>query len=119
MAEGRPWYKIRYKNELEQLTNTRNIDNFLKFMQGSQLAASLYPQIIKGVNWYDLLNNFRKALNIPADMMMSKEEFDAAIAKDAAAAEAALATQLGGEEAKAQNNMASADEKRAKAQAQQ
>jgi len=119
MAQGRPWYKIRYKNELEQLTNTRNIENFLKFMQGSQLAASLYPQIIKGVNWYDLLNNFRIALNIPADMMVSKEEFDKSIAQDEAAAEAALATQLGGEEAKAQNNMASADEKRAKAQSQQ
>lgn len=113
MKEGKRWYKIRWKNELEQLTATRAVENMLQYLQGAGAMAQFFPQIISAINWWDLLDNFRESLNIPADMMISKEDFMAQIEQDKAAAQAALASQLGGQEAAAQKDMAQADKARA------
>lgn len=113
MKSGKPWYKIRWKNELELLTNTRNVENILKYTQGCQLIASLFPQIVAAVNWYDLLDDWRKSLNIPADKMVTKDKFEADLKQAAEAQQAALASQLGGNEAKAQKDMATAEKQRA------
>jgi hypothetical protein len=115
MKQGKPWYKIKYKNELEQLTNTRALESMLQFLQGCGAMAGMFPQIIQSVNWYDLLDNFRESLNIPADMMISKEEFMAGIEADAAMAQAQVASQLGATEATSQKDQAAAQKMSAEA----
>lgn len=108
MKQGKRWYKIKWKNELEQLTATRDVENILQYLQGAGAMAQFFPQLIKAIDWFALLDNFRESLNIPADMMISKEDFMAMVQQDAAQAEAALASQLGGQEAAAQKDMAMA-----------
>lgn len=89
IAEGRPWFEIEFNNDLEKLTRTEVVDNLLRVVQSIQAVASMYPQIIEGVDWYKLVEDINEALGDNNGILIGAEEFKQQLAAGQAAQAAA------------------------------
>ena len=73
--QGKPWYKIRFNNELEKLTRTEKLDALNNMLQIVTGMAAIFPDIIMAIDWYKYLGDFKEALNISGTWMISVDDF--------------------------------------------
>lgn len=90
-ASGRPWYELRFNNELEKLLRTENIQALTQIIQATTAIAALYPPIVEAIKWYDLLEALNNNLDSNSQIMVSAKDFKNIIA--AAAQQQRLAQQ--------------------------
>jgi hypothetical protein len=95
IAEGKPWYELRFNNELEKLTRTEAVQNLLQVLQAISAIMPLYPQIAEGVNWFKLLLAINENLDANSQILLSEKEFKDKIMKIAQANAQAVALQAG------------------------
>jgi len=79
MRSGRPWYEIKFNNELEKLTRTEAVQNLLQIINSIGAIASMYPDIIEAVDWYKLLKDINDNLDYNNQILISAKEFKAKI----------------------------------------
>ena len=75
IESGRPWYELRFNNELEKLTRTETVQNLVQMIQAVTAIAALYPQIVAAVDWYQLLKDINDNLDANSQIMMSADDF--------------------------------------------
>lgn len=115
MAAGRPWYELRFNNELEKLIRTESVQALTQIIQGVTAIAALYPDIVHAIKWYDLLKALNDNLDSGSQILVTAKQFKDIIT-DAAAQRAQMmqiqAMQAG---AGAQKDAASANKSNAEA----
>jgi hypothetical protein len=92
---GRPWYELKFNNEMEKLMRTEAVQNLLQILQSITAIAALYPDIIQAVNWYKLLRDINDNLDYNNQILMSENDFKAQVAQIAKARALAMQMQAG------------------------
>lgn len=96
IMEGKPWYKIKFNNEVDKLGKTEKVDDLLKLINVITAMMSVNPQISMAINWYALLADVADALGLKQNII-SEKQFKAQIevqAQQQAAMMQAQATQM-------------------------
>lgn len=95
MAAGKPWYQIKFNNEMEKLTRTEAVQNLLQVLNGIAAIAGMYPEIIEAVDWYQLLKDINDNLDYNNKILYSADEFKAKIAAIAKQKQVAMMAEAG------------------------
>lgn len=109
MGDGRPWFELKYNNEMEKLMRTEAVQNLIMVIQAITAIAALNPDIIEAVNWYKLLKEINDNLDYNSQILISETEFKNKIVKIAEQRSIALQMQVGETGAKIGKDVASAD----------
>lgn len=115
MDSGRPWFELRFNNELEKLTRTESVQALIQVLQAITGIAALYPQIIEGVNWYKLLADINDNLDANNQILIGERAFKEKIAALAQQQQAAMQLQAGQVGSETTKNMATANKSNAEA----
>lgn len=116
MNSGRPWFELKFNNELEKLTRTQAVQNLLQILQTIIAVASVYPDIIEAVNWYKLIKDINDNLDYNNGILMPEKEFKAKIAAIAEQRRMAMMVEAGKAGAEIQKNTATANKTNKEAQ---
>lgn len=116
IAKGRPWYELKWNNELEKLTRTQAVQNLLQVLQSIIAISSVYPDIIQAVDWYKLLKDINDNLDFNNQIMYSETQFKAKIAEIAQQRAMALQMQAGQVAAAAGKDLSTANKNNKEAQ---
>lgn len=115
IKSGRPWYELRFNNELEKLTRTEAVQNLVQILNSVAAIAALYPDIVEAVDWYKLLRDINDALDYNNQIILSKDDFKDAIAKLGDQRQAAMALQAAQQMAVTQKDGSAAQKNKAEA----
>lgn len=116
MKSGRPWYELKWNNELEKLTRTEAVQNLVQVLQAITAIAAVFPAIVEAVDWYKLLKEINDNLDYNNQIIMPEKEFKAKIAEIAKQRQMAMAAQLGEQAAGAAKNLSTANKTNKEAQ---
>lgn len=64
MKEGKRWYKLRFKGELEKLLNTELYEALGRFFQYLEAVLKVKPDLIYAINDYEFLELIKNASNL-------------------------------------------------------
>jgi hypothetical protein len=117
MESGRPWYELRWNNELEKLTRTETVQALVQVIQSITAIAALFPNIIEAVDWYKLLQDINNNLDANNQILYSAKEFKAKVEEIAKQRAAAMAMQVGQAGSEIQKNSAQANKNNQEAKA--
>lgn len=95
MAAGRPWFELKFNNELEKMMRTEAVQNLVQIIQAITAIAALYPDIIAAVDWYKLLKDINDNLDYNNQILISADDFKAQIAALAKQKQMAMTIQAG------------------------
>lgn len=109
MKSGRPWYQLKFNNELEKLTRTQAVEAIIQMIQSITAIAALYPQIIQAINWYKLLKDINDNLDYNSHIMISENDFKEEIEKAAEQQRQLMALQAAQVGGQVQKDQASAN----------
>lgn len=109
MRSGRPWFELKWNNELEKLTRTEAVQNLVQVLQSIVAISAVYPDIIEAVNWYKLLKDINDNLDYNNQILMSENEFKAKIKQVSEMRQMAMQLQAGQAGAQIQKDTASAN----------
>lgn len=113
---GKPWYELRFNNELEKLVRAEELDALTKMIQAITALAALYPPIVEAIKWKQLLNAINAALGPQNQILVTDNDFKAIIEKVAAEQRIAMQYQMAAAGAGANKDNASAQKNQAEAQ---
>lgn len=116
MRSGRPWYELKWNNELEKLTRTQAVQNLVQILQSIIAISGVYPDIIEAVNWYKLLKEINDNLDYNNQILMSEKDFKTKIKAIADQRNMAMMLQAGEAGAKIQKDTAAANKQNKEAQ---
>ena len=89
--QGKPWYKVKFNNEVDRLGKTEKVDDLIKLTNMASMMMQLNPQISGAINWYQLLADVSESLGLKQNIV-SENEFKKQVAalsqQQAAVAEA-------------------------------
>lgn len=74
IKEGKPWYKIKFNNDVDKLGQGEKVEDLLKLINVITALMAVNPQIASAINWYKLLADVTKALGLK-DNIVSENEF--------------------------------------------
>lgn len=109
MKSGRPWFELKFNNELEKLSRTQAVQNLLQILQTIIAVAGVYPDIIEAVNWYKLIKDINDNLDYNNGILMPEKEFKAKIAGIAQQRQMAMMVEAGKAGSEIQVNQATAN----------
>jgi len=101
MDQGRPWFEIRFNNELERLLRTQKVQNLLQLLNSIIAISGLYPDIIEAVDWYKYLQDINDNLDANSKIMFTEVEFKQKVQALAEQRQAQAAMQMGAAAAEA------------------
>lgn len=64
VRENKPWYKIKFNNEVDKIGKTDKVDDLLKMLNFVTALMSVYPDIAMAIDWYGLLRDASEAMNL-------------------------------------------------------
>ena len=64
IKENKPWYKIKFNNEVDKIGKTDKVDDLLKMLNFVTALMSVYPDIAMAIDWYGLLKDASEAMNL-------------------------------------------------------
>lgn len=109
IRQGRPWFELKWNNELEKLSRTQAVQNLLQILQTIIAIAAVYPQIIEAVDWYKMLSEINDNLDYNNGILLSENDFKAKIKQIADERRAALMLEAGKAGASIQKDTATAN----------
>lgn len=112
---GKPWFKIRYNNELEKLSRTEKLDGLMQMLNVITAMMAVFPAISAGIRWHELLMDFKDALNVQGNFLLSPKEFEAAVQQQAQLMAQQMALQAGMAGSQIAKNSAGAEKDKAAA----
>ncbi len=115
MESGRPWFDIKFNNELEKLTRTESIENAVTLVNAVLTIAAAKPEIIHSIDWYKLVSDINKNLDQNSGYVISETKFKEEIERIAQQQASAMAMQAGQAAATASKDAAMADKSKAEA----
>lgn len=115
METGKPWFKIRFNNELEKLSRTEKLDGLMQMLNVVTAMMAVFPAISAGIKWHSLLMDFKDALNVQGNFLLSPEEFEAAVQQQSQMMAQQMALQAGVTGSQIAKNSAGAEKDKASA----
>jgi len=115
MKSGKPWFEIRWNNELEKLVRTESVQNLMQIINAITAIAGLYPSIIAAIDWYKLLKDINENLDVNNQILLTEREFKAQVAAAAEQQAQMMAIQAGEVASKSSANMARANKENTEA----
>lgn len=115
MDEGRPWFEIRFNNEMERMTRTEALQNLIQVLNAIGGIAPLYPQIVEAVDWYRLLADINDNLDANNQILISEQEFKDKMLAAAQMQQNMMAMQAGQMGAQIQKDVAGANKSNSEA----
>lgn len=109
MEDGKPWFELKFNNELEKLVRTENVQALLQMIQAITAVAALNPKISMAIDWYKLLRDINDNLDYNSQIMLSPDEFQENIEAAAEMERQALALQASQATAEVQKTAAQAN----------
>jgi hypothetical protein len=91
ISEGKPWYKIKFNNEVDKIGKTDKVDDLLKMLNFITALMSVNPDIALAIDWYGLLKDASEAMNLESNIISAtkfKEEIAARAEQQAQLAQA-------------------------------
>lgn len=116
VASGKPWYTLRFNNELEKLIRTEQVQALTQIIQAITAISGLYPPIIEAINWYQLLKDLNDALDYNNKILVNEKDFKQIIANAAKQKATAVQTQFAQGTASAQKDSSVANKNNAQVQ---
>jgi len=116
IESGRPWYELKFNNELEKLTRTEVVQNLIQIIQAITAIAALYPDIIQAIDWYKLLKDINDNLDYNSQIMISEDDFKESIEKAAQQRAQMMQLQAGQAGAEVEKDMSQANKNNREAQ---
>lgn len=116
MESGRPWYEIRWNNQLEKLVRTEKVRNLLQILNTVMAIIPAYPDIVQAIDWYKLLKDINDNMDANNEIMLSEAQFKEKITEMAQQRQAAMAMQTAGAGAAIQKDAAQAQKTTKEAQ---
>lgn len=95
IRDGRPWFELKWNNELEKLTRTEAVQNLVQILQSIIAIAGVYPDIVHAVNWHKLLKDINDNLYYNNQIVLSEDGFKATITNMAQQRSMAMQMQAG------------------------
>jgi hypothetical protein len=95
IKDGRPWFEIRFNNELEKLTRTESIQNLVQLIQTIGAVAGMYPQIIEAADWYKLIEDANDNLDANSQILIGAKAFADKLAAAAQQQQSMMALEAG------------------------
>lgn len=86
--QGKPWYRIKFNNDVEKISNTDKIDNMVQLMQMMQGLLSINPQLANAVDWYKMLEDVARALGFDTALLGERQFKEMVAQQEQAQAEA-------------------------------
>lgn len=71
--EGKSWFKIKFTNEIEKISNTDKLDNLVQLLQIMQGLVAYNPDLVGAVDWYRLLKEATDGLGFDSSLMSETE----------------------------------------------
>lgn len=90
---GRPWYKIRWNNELNKLTRTEAIQSLTQMLQAVMAVAQVKPEIIGAVDWYKLIDQVEG--NLGTNILIGEMKFKQKVEQEMQLQAVSMAMQSG------------------------
>jgi hypothetical protein len=115
IADGRPWYEIKFSNELEKMTRTEAVQALLQVINAITAIAALFPSIVEAVDWYKLLKDINDNLDANNQILIGATEFKKKIQEIAQQKQQMMLAQAGQMGADAAKNMGAANKSNAEA----
>lgn len=115
IKSGRPWYELKFNNELEKLTRTETVQNLIQVLNAITAIAAVFPDIVHAVDWYKLLKDINDNLDYNNQILISAKDFKAVMAKMAEEKRAAMMLAAGESAANIQKNSSQANKNTAEA----
>lgn len=85
---GKPWYRIKFNNDVEKISNTDKIDNTVQLIQMMSSLLQINPQLASAIDWYKMLADVANALGFDAKLLGEKQFKEIVEAQQQAQAEA-------------------------------
>ncbi len=114
IAEGKPWYRVKFNNELERLSRTEAIERIMHVLNGLGMIAQMFPAILEGVEWFDLWKDINKFLG--TDYAINEKEFKQKMMAMMQKQQEAMQIEMGKGKTEAAKNIGTAENQRAQAQ---
>lgn len=73
IRENKPWYKIKFNNEVDKIGKTDKVDDLLKMLNFVTALMSVYPDIAMAIDWYGLLRDASEAMNLQHNIISSNK----------------------------------------------
>lgn len=112
---GRPWYEVKFNNELEKLSRTEAVQALVQIINAITAIAALFPNIVEGVDWYKLLEDINNNLDANNQILIGATKFKERIATLAQQQRAVMAAQVGEVGSNINKNVATANKQNAEA----
>jgi hypothetical protein len=94
IRQGKPWYKIKFNNEVDRLGKTEHVDDLMKMVNMASMLMQLNPQMSAAVNWYQLMADVTESLGLQKNIY-SENEFKKQVAAQAQQQQAMVEAQQG------------------------
>lgn len=75
IKNGKPWFDIKFNNEMEDIVRSREVEKSMQQMNGLMTGAQVNPALIETEDIYDWYLNFRKALGVQGELKLSSKQF--------------------------------------------
>lgn len=107
IRENKPWFKIKFNNEVDKIGKTDRVDDLLKMLNFVTALMSVYPDIAMAIDWYGLLKDASEAMNLEHNVV-SLNKFKKEIADKAQQQAQLMQAQTGQLQAQANRDNATA-----------
>lgn len=107
IRENKPWFKIKFNNEVDKIGKTDRVDDLLKMLNFVTALMSVYPDIAMAIDWYGLLKDASEAMNLEHNVV-SLNKFKKEIADRAQQQAQLMQAQTGQLQAQANRDNATA-----------
>lgn len=94
IREGKPWYKVKFNNEVDRLGKTEHVDDLMKMTNMASILMQLNPQMAMAINWYQLLADVSESLGLQKNIL-SETDFKKQVAAQAQQQQLAIEAQQG------------------------
>lgn len=116
VRQGKPWFELKFNNELEKLTRTESVQALIQVLQAISGIAAIYPDIIEAVDWHKLLSDINDNLDYNNQIVMGAKQFKEKIAAIAKARQQAIMLQAAQAGAQVQKDTSTAQKNLSEAQ---
>jgi len=102
VSEGKPWFELRFNNEMEKIARVDDVENLIQMIQVITALAAINPQAVLALNLYNAIEVANTALGSNNELIVTEKEFQAQI--EQAAQQQAQQNALQAQESSARSN---------------
>lgn len=109
MESGKAWFEIEYDNELSRIIKGQKLQSYIQFVNGLTMLMQINPQVVMGVDIYEVLIRMADALGIEQSLMIDSRKFKEMVQEQADMMKAQALSNASKEQSETNKNNAQAN----------